>query len=369
MNWRSALLLKLFLACLFLLSASPFAVSGELVIEDVAASKTVLQPRNNEQTTLSFNLSHKAEVTLCIYDSRDYCIKRLIDGKKLPKGNNEVVWDGRDEKGKKAPPNFYIYTIEAKAEGESVVYDPTDLTGGTPISPQNINHDTEAGSINFSLQKAALVNIRAGLKNGGPLMATPLDWLPLPTGNHTVPWDGMDASGVIQTDSLKGLEIGGSGYELPMNALIVLPDGDLPKTAGFMELGSEAVTKREKRVKNNRQMLNHWQHQRDTCYDPAITISLPQGLKRDEKGVAILDGPLPVTINIEQRARNHMFNQRFEIVHYVDFLFQSEEELGFTPYTWVWKHQNMPPGEHYLTVMLRGYEGHFSTATVKVIVP
>jgi len=63
-----------------------------------------------------------------------------------------------------------------------------------------------------------------------------------------------------------------------------------------------------------------------------------------------------------------MLDQRFEVVYYVDFIFVREEELGYTPFTWVWNPVGVNKGVHYLTVMLRGYEGHFGTATQKVFV-
>jgi hypothetical protein len=52
----------------------------------------------------------------------------------------------------------------------------------------------------------------------------------------------------------------------------------------------------------------------------------------------------------------------------VDFVFMYEEELGYTPFSWVWNPAGVNEGVHYITVMLRGYEGHFGTVTNKVFV-
>ena len=43
-----------------------------------------------------------------------------------------------------------------------------------------------------------------------------------------------------------------------------------------------------------------------------------------------------------------------------------ENETGFLPMTWNWDTSNASPGIHYLTANLRGYEGNFGMATVKV---
>lgn len=60
--------------------------------------------------------------------------------------------------------------------------------------------------------------------------------------------------------------------------------------------------------------------------------------------------------------------RRFEPVFFVDGQFAFENEVGFVPMTWNFDPRSLNEGEHYLTVNLRGYEGNFGIATLKVLV-
>lgn len=343
---------------------------AELVISQVRASTAAMQESSFEPVRLAFTLSQAATVNINLFDSRNHCIRRLLDKQSLNAGQHEAVWDGKDSQGRPVPANYYLYTIEATATGqETTVFDPGDMTGGALLSPQNLVYDQAAQQVRFLLLKPALVNIRVGLNQGGPLVATLVDWLPLPAGEHAIPWDGRDASGILKATELKGLEIGGSGYELPLNTLVVTPVRPDQKRPGFIALLQATWPDRVAKEPKIRQMLNHWQHRRDACYDPAMRLELPDTVKRDNQGRVLADAPLAVTVEIAEADRRYMLDQRFEIVYYVDFLFQGEEELGYTPYQWHWDPKGMAPGEHYLTVMLRGFDGHFATASLKVWVP
>lgn len=346
------------------------AACTELVISQVRANTVTIAEGSSEPVRLAFTLSQAATVNLNLFDSRNHCIRRLLDLQSLNAGQHEAVWDGKDSQGRPVPANYYLYTIEATAAGqETTAFDPSDMTGGASLSPQNLVYDQAAQQVRFLLLKPALVNIRAGLTQGGPLVATLVDWLPLPAGEHTIPWDGRDASGTLQAAELKGLELGGSGYELPLNALVVTPTKPGQKRPGFVASLQSTWPDRVAKEPKVRQMLNHWQHRRDACYDPAMRLELLDTVKRDNQGRILADAPLAVTVEIAEADRRYMLDQRFEIVYYVDFLFQGEEELGYTPYQWHWDPKGMAPGEHYLTVMLRGFDGHFATASLKVLVP
>jgi hypothetical protein len=88
----------------------------------------------------------------------------------------------------------------------------------------------------------------------------------------------------------------------------------------------------------------------------------------DSQGVPEISGKTAIRMNVTDEDRRGMVGERFEIVIYVDMLFVYEEELGYTPFTWIWNPEGYNPGVHYVTVMLRGYEGHFGSVTSKVMV-
>ncbi len=362
----------MFLGIIILSFLSPWSLLAmekqDLSIANVYADSKSFTPENQEYFILHFTLSETAQVTLAIYDSLNREVRTLLDSISLEAGNHQVTWNGIDNTGNILPQNYYLYTIEAtNADGQHVRYDPSDLTGGKQIGIQNIKYDKVEDNVFFTLQQSAIINLRVGLVAGGPMMTTLIDWLPLTGGNHTVAWDGRDNTGTVDLKNVRKLEINGPAYSLPMNSIILegkkhlLRPEFLPvaQTTGNIR---PVVTDPMKRM-----MYNHWQHPRDKCYDPEVAISFPADQGYTEDGIVIIDGPTKITLNTNIADRQFLLEQRFEIVLYVDFLFSHEEEAGYLPYFWTWDPHGIE-GVHYITAMLRGYEGHFATHTVKVFV-
>lgn len=65
----------------------------------------------NPTTTLSYQLSKDAEVTLVIYNTLGQTIRTLVNAFQ-PAGFQRVVWDGRDDSGNLVPSGLYFYQIQ-----------------------------------------------------------------------------------------------------------------------------------------------------------------------------------------------------------------------------------------------------------------
>ncbi len=61
----------------------------------------------NPFTTLRFDLSSQAEITLAVYDILGRRVRTLVQGIEAP-GYRSVVWDGRDITGRSLPSGIYI---------------------------------------------------------------------------------------------------------------------------------------------------------------------------------------------------------------------------------------------------------------------
>ena len=66
----------------------------------------------NPSTTISFVLPHESHVRLSIYDIRGGHVK-TVRNETLPEGYREVVWDGRDERGRGVSSGVYFYRLTA----------------------------------------------------------------------------------------------------------------------------------------------------------------------------------------------------------------------------------------------------------------
>lgn len=338
-----------------------------LRITNVFCNPVIFEPDRGETVKLTYRLSNPATVMIKIYDSRNSLVRELGPSEINKAGDNVAAWDGKDNAGKIVPPNFYLYTITATSiDGKRVVHDLTDLTGGKVQKAINSHYDYTKKAISYVLPGPSIVNIRLGLTDGGPLLATLIDWVPRKGGLNEESWDGWDQSRMVNMLKNKNLQIDVSAYSLPRNCIIV--EGVHQKRPAFITKVSWDRDIRTAKTKIPKEMYNHWQHPRDKCYDPTIRLVLPSDLPRNEEGLPVIQGPVPLRMEVVEEDLAFMLDQRFEVGYFIDFIFIYEEALGYTPFTWTWNPAEVGEGTHYITVMLWGYEGHFGTATEKVLV-
>lgn len=66
----------------------------------------------NPQTTISFSLPQRGEVSLKVFDVRGRLVNTLVQEVREP-GMHSVVWDGRDTAGQRAASGVYLYRLQA----------------------------------------------------------------------------------------------------------------------------------------------------------------------------------------------------------------------------------------------------------------
>jgi hypothetical protein len=351
----------------FALLALAAAAHGEgLRIHPVAADPQVFDPARGERVTVRFGLSAPAEAALLVYDARDFLVRRVVTKGSVPAGEHALVWDGRDDAGRRLPPEAYHYTVEARAAGETVVYDLTDPTGTDAVIARDVAWDPAARVVRYLLPERSRVNVRIGIQNGGPLLRTLVNWLPREAGIQEEPWDARDASGAIDLAAHPRLELVVHAVGLPANTLVIGPR--MSERTPFVAL--ERPERRAATPQPGRRARSFAAQPVEQLRDVAIALRLPEGLPRGADGVPIVRGPVAVEMDIPDRAeRERMLAERIETAFYVDGLYQFENESGVLPTTWTWDPARTPPGEHYLTGNLIGIEGHFGTATLRVRIP
>ena len=106
----------------------------------------------------------------------------------------------------------------------------------------------------------------------------------------------------------------------------------------------------------------------DTRGDITASLTLTGDYRKDAQGRWIVSGQVPLVVNVSDAERQRVLERRFESVFYIDGTYAHENELGYLPLTWVWDTTRINPGEHFITLNVRGYEGNFGAATLKVIV-
>lgn len=339
---------------------SPYAVE----ITQVYHNPAHIYPEKNEGSDIHFTISDKSRVVLKIYDDRNLLI-RTIEKSLLPGGEHSISWDGKDEAGNYVPEEAYHYVLVAQGStADTAIYDLTDLTGGEKVRIKDIEWNNNTNYFEYTLKKPTRVLLRVGLKNDGPLLVTVTNWLPRGVGSQKEKWDGMDVSHVLDLSNHPELEISAYGYTLSKNTIIV---GDVNSRTDYIPVTWESE-KRQKQKMAEKRMIAAQQQEAETRGDYEATLSLPDGLPVNEGGLPVISGIVPVTLSVDQDKINVAINQRAEPVFFVDGQFAFENEVGFLPMTWLLDANKLNQGEHYLTTNVRGYEGNFGLATLKVFV-
>ncbi len=349
---------------LSLLVGLPSLVAADFSVSEVYHEPVAFDPRVGQSVTVGYRLSAPARAALNVFDGRDLRVRRIESERVLPAGDHRFVWDGRDHTGDVVPAEAYVYTVEATEEsGTSLVWDLADATGGESIPIESLRWDPAAARVTYSVAQPSRVRIRIGLASEGPLLRTLLDWVARGPGPHSEAWDGMDGSDVIDLAKHPSLDLVGEAFSLPRSAILV---GREPSRVAFVaNLQEPRVERRRSRLRSPR-MFDYAAQPIEKRRDFPVHLELPSGIERGQDGLVVVRGPLAVRVTLEAGDFERVVAERFEVSFFLDGRFVWENEVGFLPMSWVWDPRGSNPGTHYLTANIRGYDGHFGAATVRV---
>ncbi len=185
-------------------------------------------------SVITWRLARAGRLSMFICDLQGYVVRTFFNREELPAGDHTVTWDGQDDAGAACPAGLYFPVIRIKTADRGVeTYNPTALPWGEELVPEDVDFDDAGKVIRYTLQQKALVRIRVGERNGGPLYKTVSDWKLLPPGSYEAPWDGRDVTGLVDVASNPGLLIAVDAFTVPENSiLLVSPAGRSGKSAG-----------------------------------------------------------------------------------------------------------------------------------------
>ncbi|MBI4869907.1 MAG: hypothetical protein HY816_23445 [Candidatus Wallbacteria bacterium] len=339
-------------------AASPLAAVGYRLNSPVAAE--------GDAVVVRFALAEPAHVTLTAFDADHARAATVAASRVLPAGEVTLTWPCTGDAGGPVAGGVYYFVLEATSEGGSCRYDPALEGGGEPI-PMEFGqeaYDTQTRQLRFRLDRPGWVRARAGV-HSGPLLATPLDWRPLPAGDHRIGWDGKDDSGVMDLAAHPGLSIVMEAFGLPPGAVIVAGParaGSASKAGGADARALERLT-RVRKTATARGVASQYLQPSAQRISPGFTLSWEGG------GLPVLASKaesLPLRISADPDTVARLAEQRFEIVTFVDFQRVGEEELGYLPYTVQVPASALAKGEHTVSVSLVTFGGQASTRSLKV---
>lgn len=351
---------------LIILSLSATAIAEPLAIRHVHHKPSYIEQAEKGGLIIKYSLSSKARVQVSLYDGRDLLVRRIAGEDFEGPGESSVVWDARDEAGRFVVPGAYHYTVTATdKDGNKVEYDLSDQTGGREQPVKGLRWDSEKGQLSYRLARAGRVQIRFGLDDNGPMLGTSIDWASRRAGVHVVTWDAVEAFSSMPADFKERLEFNAQSYTLSDNTILVGPEVVRATLIPSLPWGK---SKRTAKSIPKKRMFDFRQQPIEKRCDFKVTLRLPNNEKQPIEGTPIVQGIVPVRIDMDQEDRQWALATRFEPVFYVDGQFAYESEAGMLPMTWRWDTNSLDKGKHTVTVNVRGYEGNFGVATETVIV-
>lgn len=349
---------------LFLIAAA--AVCEPLRITNVSLDRQVLVAPE-QQVGVRFQISEKSTVDLKIYDARGYEIWRQTAAA-LPAGEHVIAWSGVDSHGKAVSPEVYFYTVEAMtADDEKTIFDLTDSTGGESLRLDDVHYDAGKKKVTFTAAQTGRYFLRAGVSQAFAIN-TLVNNKVLEAGRYELPWDGDDVSHVFNVANHPKLLLGGFGYRLSANAIIVKSTNvlaDMTRPSTWIDVSAD--TPRRVRAKDSRQGVDPGFYRSvDRYRDVALKLVLPATLAKTADGIPIIVGATPVRIELSDVDAEVMEAQRGEVVFFWDNQLIYDNEVSYYPYTFNWTPPVLDGQPHLLTGFVAGFAGNIALATVKV---
>src|SRR3989338_2917275 len=193
-----------------------------------------------------------------------------------------------------------------------------------------ISFDLANGEIRYILPEPALVRIRIGMTDGGPMIRTLVDWEFRKVGLNIEKWDKKDALGLVDFSHLANLmlvlacqRIDGQQYAPSVRGSHKSPEFDV------LFLNTQGNT------------------------DDGIPIIL----QNTETRVVLAD-----------KDKEWLTNAGYEIVMYVDQVFLIEGEKGVSPFNYNLKIEGFNEGYHSVTVNVVAFSGEVGTKSIKFFI-
>lgn len=204
--------------------------------------------------------------------------------------------------------------------------------GGTGIDKPreiyatDVSFDASTGKIIYTIPEDALVRIRIGISEGGPLLRTFLDWDERTRGTHEEVWDGKDASGLLNLMNRKDLKL----------ALMCIAKG-------------------QREFKGYRKT-------------PRFRISFPGSTSMNAQNVPEISDVAAVRISLDANDKKWLTESKYELKMFIDNVFLMEDEEGMDPFTYRLDTRSITNGVHTITINLAVYDGEVGPFSAPVFI-
>ena len=353
------------------LAASLVLVTGAARAQDaditISVSPDVVDLSKGETATFSFQSPDDGQVQLRILGP-DWREVARVDQENIARGSQvRIAWDGTDIEGAQVADEAYFPILEfTDTRGGNILNDPSLSFQHGSVLVLDVAYDAAAGGVRFKTEIPTRVTLYAGLDGGGPLLNTLLSAVPFPAGEHFLPWDGMDQSGVVKMVDLADFKIFASGQTLWAPGVIIRGADQEPYPLYTRALSEMSPIKPIPDINEIGGRKEDLPQPEDVSPEPVFALSLAEDAPRDADGVPLVKGEVLLSVALDPKVRIPVLTRRFEIVLFANYAFQTEVEEGRSPATVVWDATKAAPGDYILTVNVATLPGQLSAASLLV---
>ena len=330
------------------------------LIQSLIVENRSFDPGKGQTAIIKLAPTNRSSVTLTICDESGYEVKVLVKNKVISNEEETIVWDGRNSSGKIVPNGIYFFILELEIRGKVHTYNPYYSTYGKKVINTTIRYDYNHKHITYYVPEPAMVRIRVGLRNGGPLLGTLLDWSPKDEGTHTLKWNGSDPSGYVSIADLKDRLFSMAAFSLGENALIV-------NSRDLNNSSKSPVSKNlifSPRIPLDRSIYAKGYFK--IKHEPRIDVHFT-GDYVQKKNMTVINGDIGLKITVHEQDRIIFEKNRFELIIYIDTVFLFEDESAIIPYVYNLEVDDLSEGEHIVTINLLCYDFNCGVVTKKIL--
>ncbi len=337
-------------------------IYGKL-LSNIKVSKSSFNPQKGEEIYIYFHLSKGANVEVNVHDP-DFGLIRALKKDFSDAGDHEIVWDGKDMDGKVVPDEAYFFTILADDKnGNKELYDPAAFSGGEEFDITKADINPETNTINYRLPVMGRVSIRMGIQ-AGPLLDELVDWKPRVAGEITEYWNGKDKDNLIDLYNHPRFKMVIVYFTLPENSVIAFGNANVDYIEYKQSVSGKPA--KEQKERPNVKISRHYQIPRTKDFSPHLTMSFSNVQDVDKQGIPILKEKTLVKVELDEKDKKTFANEQYEVAFFLDTEFYAEEEVGYSPYNWVWDLSQVKEGEHVLTINLSSFKDQIGILSKKV---
>ena len=348
---------------ILLIGLLSFTCAGNLITL-LPYESAEFSPALNQEFKIPFTIKEEATVRINIY-TPDNNLIRSLEHKSLVKGNNNIVWDGKDSEGIYVPDEAYTIVVIATNKLNKEVID-NRFTGGVILKELHTRVD-KIGNINYKLSVPARVLVRAGIRNG-PMLRSISNWLPKNKGITHQRWNMKDKEKLIDISKLD-FSVSVSAFSLPDFSILTRNNKQISYIDYFLKKQFKCVNmaKHYKNIKTKQIKLSkHIMRCRIEDINPNIIMNILSIQKSDEN-ITILKNGERVKIKLTMKHSDEITFEKakYEVSFFIDNEFKSEEESGYMPFVWNYTPNGLLKGEHILTVNVSSFSGQIGLQNYK----